>query len=69
MTLLEELEQEGFEIPYQCRAGYCGTCRVRVIRGSVTYIHTPMAWINDNEILPCCCTADSDLVLHIERPQ
>ncbi|MGN6837748.1 2Fe-2S iron-sulfur cluster-binding protein, partial [Neisseria sp. P0022.S010] len=27
-TLLEGLERTGHEVEYQCRSGYCGSCRV-----------------------------------------
>lgn len=33
--LLDALLTRGVEIPYQCRAGHCGTCRVRVVSGEV----------------------------------
>ena len=29
-TLLEGLERHGYALEYQCRKGYCGTCRVRM---------------------------------------
>lgn len=28
-VLLEQLEQQGIRIPYSCRAGICGSCRIR----------------------------------------
>ncbi|MFI5271707.1 MAG: 2Fe-2S iron-sulfur cluster-binding protein [Ktedonobacterales bacterium] len=34
-TLLETLEQHGYRPEFSCRAGACGTCRLRVVRGRV----------------------------------
>lgn len=54
-TLLESLEIQDVAVQYQCREGYCGSCRTQLLEGQVHYIEEPMAWINDDEILPCCC--------------
>jgi|TARA_B110000116_G_C16702828_1_gene520678 ferredoxin len=62
-NLLESLEAQNIQVPYQCREGYCGACRCKKISGQVTYIKEPMAWINDDEILPCVSIPTSDLTL------
>ncbi len=31
--LLEQLEQQGIRVPYSCRAGICGSCRIRLEEG------------------------------------
>ena len=36
-TLLEGLERTGHEVEYQCRSGYCGSCRVKILDGKVSY--------------------------------
>jgi ferredoxin len=54
-TLLESLEAQDVTVNYQCREGYCGSCRTQLLEGEVHYTEEPMAWINDDEILPCCC--------------
>lgn len=54
-TLLESLEAQNIPVHYQCREGYCGSCRTQLLEGEVHYTEEPMAWINDDEILPCCC--------------
>lgn len=55
-SLLECLEANGQEVLYHCREGYCGACRVKIIKGSVDYFIDPLAFIDDDEVLPCCCT-------------
>ncbi|MFT7410994.1 MAG: ferredoxin [Oleispira sp.] len=54
-SLLESLEAQEVTVSYQCREGYCGSCRIQLLEGEVHYTEEPMAWINDDEILPCCC--------------
>ncbi|MBX9787829.1 MAG: ferric reductase-like transmembrane domain-containing protein [Pirellulales bacterium] len=34
-TILEIAEEAGIEIPYECRAGVCGQCKTRLLRGNV----------------------------------
>lgn len=65
-TLLEGLERTGHEVEYQCRSGYCGACRVRMLAGEVDYLELPLAFIAADEILPCCCVPKSDLWLDCE---
>ncbi|AHM74906.1 class I ribonucleotide reductase maintenance protein YfaE [Yersinia hibernica] len=54
-NLLETLEHHQVPIEYQCRSGYCGSCRLRLLKGEVCYQQPPLAFIQAGEILPCCC--------------
>lgn len=65
-TLLDSLEAQNVDVHYQCREGYCGSCRVQLLEGEVHYNEEPMAWVNDNEILPCCCIPKSDLKIKVD---
>jgi ferredoxin len=62
-NLLTALEAHQVDVHFQCRDGYCGSCRTTLIAGEVSYTKTPMACLNSNEILPCCCKANGDVVL------
>ena len=64
-TLLESLEAQNIEVHYQCREGYCGSCRTQLLEGRVHYHEEPMAWLDDDEILPCCCIPKSDLKIKL----
>lgn len=68
-TLLDGLERTGHEIEYQCRSGYCGSCRTRLVSGSVTYQQTPLAFVQTGEILPCCCTPNENIRLDVPLKQ
>lgn len=66
-SLLDALARTGHEVEYQCRAGYCGSCRVKLLSGSVDYADLPLAFIGHDEILPCCCTVLSDISVDVRR--
>lgn len=52
--LLELLEQQGIRIPYSCRAGICGSCRIRLEEGEVSALKKN-AVAADGTILCCSC--------------
>lgn len=61
-VLLEQLEMQGYKIPYSCRAGICGSCKIKLISGEVQ----PMkkgAVSGDGTILSCSCIPAGDIVL------
>ncbi len=62
-NLLQALLAEGFALPYQCRSGYCGRCRIRLRRGQIRYLQPPLAWVEEDQILPCCARPTSALEL------
>ena len=66
-SLLEALEYHGIAVEYQCRSGYCGSCRCRMTAGKVTYRQEPLALVNEGEILPCCCIPECEIELDIEN--
>ena len=65
-NLLETLEKNGYRPEYHCRQGMCGTCRLTLKSGHVSYNFSPLAYIGPNEILPCCCIVKSDISIGIE---
>ncbi|MFQ1022485.1 class I ribonucleotide reductase maintenance protein YfaE [Avibacterium paragallinarum] len=65
MPLLKKLEINGIYPEYQCRSGYCGACRTKINSGKVSYTEPPLAFMNENEVLLCCCQVESDLELEL----
>ncbi|PIE46372.1 MAG: hypothetical protein CSA44_00155 [Gammaproteobacteria bacterium] len=65
-NLLDALLNSGHEVAYQCRAGYCGSCRTKVHHGAVDYDEVPLAHLNTDEILPCCCRVSESLKLAVD---
>ena len=66
-TLLECLEQANVEVHYHCRDGFCGACRVTLTAGEINYPNgEPLAFVGNNEILPCCCMPVTDISLTLD---
>ncbi|WP_428312807.1 pyridoxamine 5'-phosphate oxidase family protein [Hydrocarboniphaga sp.] len=53
-SLLDLAEARGLAPEFSCRAGTCGSCRTRLLAGSVTYLKEPTAARADDEVLICC---------------
>ena len=49
-NLLDALEQTGHDVSYQCRHGYCGSCRVALLSGRVDYAEPPLAFLQKENI-------------------
>jgi uncharacterized protein YcbX/ferredoxin len=70
-TLLEQGEDAGLILPYSCRAGMCGRCKVQLLEGEVE--QGCKDGLSDEEqqqnfILSCSCTPVTDVVIsHPER--
>lgn len=60
--LLEQLEQQGIRVPYSCRAGLCGSCRVTLLDGEVNPLKKS-AIRDDGTILSCSCVPKTALTL------
>lgn len=52
---------------YQCRSGYCGMCRIELIKGQIKYeIKQPMAALfKKQDIFPCCCQPNGNIIIKI----
>jgi NAD(P)H-flavin reductase/ferredoxin len=60
--LLDAALMNGIDIPHDCRSGYCGTCRVRVLDGWVLGGQTS----DPETVLACQCRVISDLQVAAE---
>lgn len=65
-SLLESLEKAGIPVESQCRKGFCGACRTKLIEGDVEYIHEPLGFTQKGEVLACCCKAKTDLSIEVK---
>lgn len=65
-SILDALEKHGIETNYQCRSGYCGSCRMILTKGHIQYFILPLAsCILPKEILTCCCYPIDHIILTI----
>ena len=67
-ALLAAAIAQGVGMPYGCKDGACGSCKCKMLSGSVTHgAHQLKAMSPDEEaagfILTCCATAHTDIVV------
>jgi ferredoxin len=60
------LEENDIGVHYHCREGFCGACRTKLIAGQVEYTSDPLAYIDDDEFLPCCSIPTSNITIKVE---
>ena len=66
--LLEAALDAGFVLPYGCRNGACGSCRAKVLEGTVDHGRSQAGALPENArkegyTLLCCATAQTDVVI------
>jgi ferredoxin-nitrite reductase len=63
--VLDAAEKAGIEIESSCRAGTCGTCTAKVLKGEVTYDadYDALNGLEPGEILTCCAKPVSSIVV------
>mgnify|MGYP001036128457 CR=1 FL=1 len=69
-SLLDAALRQNQVLPFACRMGQCGTCKVKLEKGVVTWINQEQTALLDNEkedgyILTCMCKPASDVVLKL----
>lgn len=67
-TILEAALREGYTLPYGCRNGACGSCKGKILQGSVDYGAYQQGVLTAEEIengmaLFCCARPQTDLVI------
>jgi len=65
-TILETLQRNGIDTEFNCKEGFCGVCRTKLLKGSVEYNLDPLAFIDDDEILTCCTHPKGNIEIKIE---
>lgn len=48
---------------FQCKDGYCGTCKSKILKGHVTYLQEPISQLEEGEVLPCICVSTTEVVI------
>ena len=65
-TLLEQAEGAGLAIPFSCRGGFCGSCKVKLESGEVEVLQDAGLTEAEREqgyVLACSCRPKTDLVV------
>lgn len=64
-NILNALEQQQKPVHFQCREGFCGACRCKLISGQVEYLQQPLAFVRKGEFLPCCSVPLTNISIEI----
>ena len=65
-TLLECFENHELEVQFHCREGFCGACRTKLLSGKIEYNIAPLAYLDDDEFLPCCSVPKTDIEIELD---
>lgn len=66
-SILDTIEKHGIPIESQCRSGFCGACRCKLIQGKIKYTQPILAFTERGEILPCCAIPLTDITLQTNQ--
>ncbi|WP_246669412.1 MULTISPECIES: 2Fe-2S iron-sulfur cluster-binding protein [unclassified Bradyrhizobium] len=70
-TILAAALRANVNLPHDCKLGGCGTCRIKLVEGSVSYAEFPLALTPDEEsrgyALACQAMPAGDLVIEPAR--
>ncbi|NRP36409.1 NADH oxidoreductase hcr [Marinobacterium sp. xm-d-579] len=64
-SLLDALEAQQIPAPYNCRGGYCGCCKVRLLDGEVEPVQDALVDCAEGEVLTCCCRPKGHIEIEI----
>lgn len=64
-SLLECLDEAGFDMPYSCRGGNCGACEVRLLSGEVESIQDAVYETDEHHILTCSVIPVGDIKIEL----
>ncbi len=64
-SLLDSMEEHQIPVSYNCRGGYCGSCKAKLTSGKVNWVQDSLVSLEPGEILVCCCVPDGSISLTI----
>lgn len=64
-SLLDALDEAGFDMPYSCRGGNCGACEVKLLSGEVEAIQDTVYEPEKGNILTCSVIPKTDVEIEL----
>jgi len=64
-TLLQTLELNSVAPTSNCKSGFCGACRIKLLKGNVEYIDEPIGFTSEGEILPSLVKPKGDIEVEV----
>lgn len=62
-SVLDALNSAGANIPFDCRGGSCGLCKMRLVSGEIKQVLEAASALNPGEVLTCCIQPKSAIEL------
>lgn len=59
-TVLQLIRDEGLNPSFGCLEGFCGACRCKIKTGEVEHSDDTLAYMDDDEIIPCTARIKSN---------
>ena len=68
VPILDDAQEQGFDLPYSCRSGACFDCLAKVVEGEIEQTDTATSRLTPDEltrgyVLLCSCFATSNCTI------